>query len=275
MKLTKKQLKKETQEILALLHSDKKLTGEEIDKIYEDLNPGGFGDVSANAAFFTPYYLAQDVAVMCQARGHVLDLCAGIGMLSYRTHQMDSYEHRIKSIACIELNPMPVEIGKKLLPQANWICGSVFDKTLIENVLKEKGIDRFDSIESNPPFGKVLAKEKVDWLNYNNNRDLMVLEVVLRYGEDAYFILPSGSVPFRYSGERYRQHTEPRDLKSFVKLNKEFQFDMVCDGIDCAIFKDEWKNLNGISVEAVNIQIHPYYLCDANNSLYNRWYKEG
>lgn len=267
MKLTKKEVK-EQQEILALIRSDKNLIGSEIDFIYENFNPGAIGDVSANGAFFTPYGLAQDVAVMVQARGHVLDLCGGVGMLSYRALDMDTYEKRIQSLTIIELNPEYIEIGKKLLPHANWVHGSVFDKELIESLLPKDG--KFDTILSNPPFGKVLAKEKVDWLNYNNNRDLMCLEVALRYGKDAYFILPSGSVPFRYSGAPYYQENLSRELKRFIEVNKEFLFNMSCDGIDCSIYKDEWKNLNGISVEAVNVQIYPYYLESVEDSLLHK-----
>jgi predicted RNA methylase len=263
LKLSRREVK-EQQTLLELLKKEK-LSEEEIDNIYTEINPGILGDVTANGAFFTPYGLAQDVAVMNHARGHVLDLCGGIGMLSYRAWDMDTYEKRIRSLTIIELNPKYVEIGKKLLPQANWICGSVFDKQLLDSLAPDGG--KWDTIISNPPFGKAIVKEKIEWLNYNSAADLMVLEVALRYGKDAYFILPSNSVPFRFSGAPYYQENIGRELTRFIKINKEFLFNMSCDGIDCSIYRDEWKNLNGISVEAVNVSIHPYYLDCIEDSL--------
>lgn len=38
-------------------------------------------NVSEGGVYWTPYGLAQDLAVFSPRRGHILDLCSGIGML--------------------------------------------------------------------------------------------------------------------------------------------------------------------------------------------------
>lgn len=40
-----------------------------------------------------------------------------------------------------------------------------------------------------------------------------------------------------------------------MNIERGFDFNMTCDGIDCSIYREEWKSLNGISVEAVNVDI--------------------
>jgi hypothetical protein len=190
-------------------------------------------------------------------------------MLSYRAKQMDTYTSKIKSMTCIELNPRFVEIGKKLLPEANWICSNVFDEQLWKDLTKDLPDNKFDLMLSNPPFGN--HPVKCDWLNYNGVRDLMALELCLKYSTGGYFIMPTNSVSFRYSGERYYKDEPDRyskKLLKFIKENKEHLFDMVCDGIDCSIYNDQWKNLNGIGVEAVNVAIYPYYSDCKEDNLY-------
>lgn len=198
-------------------------------------------------------------------------MCAGIGMLSYALKIRDSYDQNIKSYTCIELNPKFVEIGKKILPQAKWICADAYDKDLWDDLVKDLPDKRFDLMVSNPPFGRdQISKEKYDWLNFTGQRDLMAVEVCLRYGKNGYFILPSGSAPFTYSGRPWYEDKPERysqKFKRFLKDNKDFKFQMTCDGIDSSIYKDEWKNLNGISVEAVNIDIHPWSLYLESDSI--------
>jgi predicted RNA methylase len=196
--------------------------------------------------YWTPYGLAQDLAVFSPRYGHVLDLCSGIGMLSYRVQDMDSYQKSIKS--CIEYNQHFVDLDKKLLPKVNWVCGNAYDKTLLDNLVKDLPDNRFDLIISNPPFGIDINKGDYSWLNYQGHRDLMALEIALRYGKNAMFILPTGSVPFSYSGRQYYEDSTDRysqKLRRFLRENKDIYFTMQCDGIDTSIYRDEWKNLSG------------------------------
>lgn len=269
MKIPKRELKRQN-ELLALTKKEK-LTDEEIEQIYLEFNPAILDDISTNGVYFTPDGLASDAALFTYRHGHLIDVCAGIGALSYNCLMRDHYEKNIKSITCIELNPRFVELGKKLLPQANWICASAFDQELWDSITSGLTDQRFDCMISNPPFGVPTVKDdSTNWLNYQGHRDLMVLELCLRYSKNGNFILPSGSVPFEYSGKPYYRNEVDRwsqKLKKFLKENKDYKFTMQCDGIDCSIYKDEWQNLNGIAVECVDISIHPFSLYDESDSI--------
>jgi len=80
---------------------------------------------------------------------------------------------------------------------------------------------RFDLCISNPPFGNdQVDKSKYNWLNYQGHRDLMALEIALRYSKWGYFILPQQSVPLVIQ-EDLSMKTNLRDihkdLRSFLK----------------------------------------------------------
>jgi phospholipid N-methyltransferase len=105
-----------------------------VDNIYENLNPAICDNISENGCVLDSILLAQDLAVFSSRSGHILDLCSGIGMFSYRVQQMDSYDNNIESITCIEYNPHFVELGKKLLPNVNWIFGNTYDKPLLDEI---------------------------------------------------------------------------------------------------------------------------------------------
>ncbi|WP_204162576.1 class I SAM-dependent methyltransferase [Brucella pseudogrignonensis] len=62
-------------------------------------------------AFFTPYDMAADFAIDA-GQGRVIDLCAGIGVLSYFTIARSRWATEPASVTCIERNPRYVEIGK-------------------------------------------------------------------------------------------------------------------------------------------------------------------
>lgn len=272
MKIAKAELKKQ-KEILNKLTTGTTFTEEFIDFTFENFNPAIVDNLSENGVYFTPSDYAYDVALFCPRYGHVVDLAAGIGMLSRALLVRDHYDRNIKSITCIELNPKFVEIGKKLLPKATWICGDAYDQDLLNDLVKDLPDKRFDLIVSNPPFGHdQVSKEKYDWLNFTGQRDLMAVEIALRYAKNGYFILPSGSVPFKYSGRRCYEDQPDRysqKLKRFLKANKDFKFNMTCDGIDSTAY-GEWKNLGNISTEAVNIDIYPYSLFDESDSITNQ-----
>jgi predicted RNA methylase len=104
---------------------------------------------------------------------------------------MDTYDKQIKSMTCIEYNPHFVELGRKLLPKVNWIHGNAYDQQLLDKLVENLPDKKFDLMISNPPFGVDMNKGNYSWLNYQGHRDLMALEICLRYGrmECLYFQL--------------------------------------------------------------------------------------
>ena len=148
MKLSKQEIKLQ-KEVKALIDSDKKLHEDDLEYIYENFNPGFISDVTTHSAYFTPLDMAYDFALFAGRHGVCVDMCAGIGILTYAAKIRDSWEKNITHQICIERNPDYLAIGKRLLPEADWILGDMFDQNMWNDILKKYG--RIDSIF---PFGK-------------------------------------------------------------------------------------------------------------------------
>ncbi|MDH1758448.1 methyltransferase, partial [Citrobacter braakii] len=134
--------KKETQlhlKVMELVYSDKQLTEDDKEFIFNNYKGDGIG---ATGAFFTPEMLAWDFILDAGCSDDCIELCAGIGRLSYYQYIRNKPSH----ITCVELNPEYVLIGKRVLPQAEWITGDALQYVP----------DRFYRVAyGNPPFGKI------------------------------------------------------------------------------------------------------------------------
>jgi len=117
------------------------------DFVFQNWHEGATHENGAAGAFFTPFGLACDFALDGAGR-RVIDLCAGIGVLSYIIHHRSKWGERLAEITCVEINPRYVSVGRKLLPQARWINADVFDWRTLDLVI-------YDVAIANPPFGRV------------------------------------------------------------------------------------------------------------------------
>lgn len=254
-KLSKQQIKahKEAEE---LLNKDN-LTFDEKLFVYENWQESASNVNSEAGAFFTPFGLARDMNLEISGN-NIVDLCAGIGMLSFVAYHLGG----VKDITCIELNYSYYKVGKKLLPEANWINGSIFDKEIISS------LPHFDSAISNPPFGKIKTgiDEIKKELKYKGSEfDLMTIEIASMIADKCTFILPQMSTPFRYSGSndgfqdlREKQgcysaggQELPQKVKKFIKeTGFEFDFNV---GIDTSAYINDWKGVSPMC-EIINIE---------------------
>jgi 16S rRNA G1207 methylase RsmC len=104
-------------------------------------------------AFFTPLDLAKDVALHVSGAVRLIDLGAGIGALAWAAYRkvVAGYLSLLPvEIVCVERNPEYVAVGRRVLPEAEWICADLF--ALPADLC---GIERdFDVVISNPPFGR-------------------------------------------------------------------------------------------------------------------------
>jgi predicted RNA methylase len=234
VKLTKADLKLQRQ-VLDVLNKDN-LNFDDIEYIYGNLHAGMLGDVTNNSAYFTPLDLAYDFGLFCGRNGIVVDMCAGIGILSFAVNVSDYYRKGIKQLVCIERNPDYIKVGKKLLPEADWIQGDIFDKEVWDNIIQKYG--KIDSIISNPPFGKV-TKTDCDrsWLKYTGSEiDMAAIEIAYQFTNDISMILPAGSVSFRYSGRPYYEEIENRKVNK-LKKDTGLDFMMTNPGIDTTAYE--------------------------------------
>ncbi len=189
------------------------LTDQEKEFVFINYHPGANSINGQAGAFFTPLSMAFDAAYEaggdCSDTRTFIDLCAGIGVLSYALVKRYPKAGRI---VCVEINPEYVELGKKLVPEAEWYCLDVMD---IE-AIKELGV--FDDAISNPPYGKVPSfKGKAAPRYTGGEAEYKVIDVAGLIADSGTFIVPQQSSGFRYSGAQYYERQETPKYKRFVE----------------------------------------------------------
>lgn len=218
-------------EAMALVRSGRALTEDEQALVLDQFQEGATHMNGLVGAFFTPRGLARDFAIEVvhsggSRRRKVLDLCAGIGGLSWACEYGDEMD-----FVCVERNPDYVEVGRVVMPRATWVTASIFD------VDAYKHLGPFDVVISNPPFGRIPA-QGFEGKYTGASFELRTIELASRLGRRGVFIVPQSSAPFRYSGCQHFSREETDDLRKFRE-----QTGLVLEpncGIDTSIYRDEW-----------------------------------
>jgi len=182
---------------------------------------------SAAGAFFTPLELAFHLALEIGDCRRIIDVCAGIGALAFAA----SYDDRLqREVVCVEVNPAYVEVGRKVVPHATWICASV-------DAMPDMG--RFEMAIGNPPFGKTA---KIKGPRYSGEDELAVIDIVSDIATFGTFIIPQMSAPFEYSG---RPDYKRRPSAKFDRFHGHTGIDLEAGcGVDCETFKDQWRGVS-------------------------------
>ncbi|WP_195985341.1 methyltransferase [Clostridium sp. D33t1_170424_F3] len=235
-KLTKPQIRAHEQALRLLERGC--LTHEEKLFVFENYREDAEHINSKAGAFFTPFGLANDFVLQIPYRYEhtirIIDLCAGIGILSYAASlEGNSWSRSYADITCVEINPDYVEVGKKLLPQATWICGDALDPEFT------KSLGRFDFAMSNPPFGNTPTPHRGAYIS--SAFEHMVIEAAARIADEGAFIIPQMSAPFVYSGtsdHRWLEAGKGRTFEEKTGIKLEFNA-----GIDTAVHKNEWHGV--------------------------------
>lgn len=226
-RLTKQETKNHNK-ALEILKKDS-LNIEEKEFVFNNWNEGATHTNSAFGAFFTPLDMAYDFALDVYPN-RIIDLCAGIGVLSYciKTRYPEA------EITCVELNPDYVEVGKRLVPEANWICSDVFDVLGMD-------LGRFDCAVSNPPFGRV--KRSGNAPRYTGAEfEYHVIDIASQIADYGVFILPQMSAGFNYSGKRYYERQTSGKAFDFQK-QMGMHFDAGV-GVDTSYYQNDWKGVS-------------------------------
>ncbi|UKK94968.1 methyltransferase [Brucella pseudogrignonensis] len=190
---------------------------------------------SAAGAFFTPFDLAMDFAIETYA-GRIIDLCAGVGMLSFAVKMRHVFQSEGLDLTCVEINPDYVAVGRKLLPEANWIEASVFD-------VLDMDLGHFDIAISNPPFGAIKRPDGKKSPRYTGaDFEFHVIDIASHLASYGAFIVPQMSAGFNYSGRSsYERQTSGKAVK--FQEQTGLHFDTGC-GVDTAYFIDQWKGVS-------------------------------
>ncbi|MBD5776679.1 methyltransferase [Citrobacter freundii] len=228
--------KKESQlrlKVMELVHSDRQLTEDDKEFIFNNYRGDGIG---ATGAFFTPEMLAWDFMLDAGCSDDCIELCAGIGRLSYYQFIRNKPSH----ITCVELNPEYVLIGKRVLPQAEWITGDALQYTP----------DRFYRVAyGNPPFGKINTSGAYTGRYTGSEFEYKIIDRAREYSSYGVWIVPQGSAGFKYSGHTYYD----RSIQSakYIKFEKDTGLILHPGvGIDTSIYRDQW---NGTKVTCESV----------------------
>lgn len=169
-----------------LVHSDTVLNYEQREFVLQNY----YGDiVGSTGAFFTPKGLSNDFCLDANSKGRIIELCARIGRLSFSQYYRNQPEH----ITCVELNPEHVAVGKRVLPEAEWIC---------MDALQYISDERFDLVYGNPPFGKVKTSDALTTGYKGSEFEYKIIEHGRTLADYGVWIVPQGSAGFVYSGAR-------------------------------------------------------------------------
>lgn len=224
------------------------LTHEDKEFVFDNWHEGANHNQSLTGSFFTPLDLAFDA--MLEVGGYncelnVLDMCAGIGALSYAAIMRNQYNNCKVNVTCLELNPDYIEVGKKLVPEANWV------QLNIDDVLEWHGDKpKFDYVISNPPFGKIPSRRNSP--KYKGaDFEYQVISLASELAEYGVFIVPQMSAGFNYSGKRSYER-QPSDSKA-GKFQQETGLFLECGiGVNTAIYRDQWRGASPLC-EVVSI----------------------
>ena len=199
---------------------------------------------SMAGAFFTPAGLAHDLSIFVPGK-RILDLCAGIGALSFMVSQRLYTEYESMDLVCVEMNPAYIEVGKRILPQSRWICGDVF------NLPPDLG--RFDCVISNPPFGA--TPRTGNGPRYTGRSfEYHVIDISADLADYGVFIVPQMSAQWLCSGHRDNRKNTAKGYLDFVK---QTGLDLEASAVDTALYREEW---HGVS-PAVEIVVCDFEEC--------------
>ncbi|WP_433717017.1 hypothetical protein ACQP2U_42475 (plasmid) [Nocardia sp. CA-084685] len=244
-KLTKAEEKRH-ELALELVDLDRELDEEEKWFVLEHFQEVSTALNSTHGAFFTPAGLASDFSIEMPDWGiRVIDLGAGIGRLSFACRDLLRRQNGLppREFVCVEHNPEYVRVGKKVMPEATWVCGDILD-------VPDMGLGRFDVAIGNPPFGSI--KRSGNAPGYTGRKfEYHAIAVAAQVADYGLFIIPQMSAPFTYSGKcHFTPNTGDGEYQKFSQ-STGVTLKMNC-GIDTAHYNTDW---HGVSPSAEIVKV--------------------
>ena len=235
-KLTKAEWKAHNAAV-ELVENGRDLTRDERLFIVENWNPAAISDLTSAGVFFTPSALAQDFGLVeVPAWGSVVDLCAGIGGLTFmatRQQWRDEDRAEYQRIICVERNPAFVEVGRRVMPDAHWICGDVLNP----DVWAEIG--DVDFAFCNPPFGRMMQSDFSAPRYDGSEAEFKVLDVAMMLAPMGAAIIPAQSAPFSFVGGFNR-----RPSTKFDKFNQAVGITLDGSSVDAEYHRNDWRDVS-------------------------------
>lgn len=257
-KISKRLLKKHNEAIELLKKDDLNFLDREF--VFYNYHEGAQNMNNLISAHFTPYSIARSMSQNITYPNCFVDLCAGIGILSYALKRANEWDNKPIFGICVEKSQEYYRIGKKLLPDFHWINGDCFDPKIIKEV-KKLMKDKSFSIISNPPYGTQVKTDTKNLLKYTGkNFDFKAVELGAILGAyDGAYLIPQTSCPFKYS---FNQGYEKQESKEHDKFKKQtgLEISMNC-GFGTEIPQGDeggdWKDVK-IITEIATIEYEEY-----------------
>ena len=152
-KITRIQRRRHAEAEELLWSGDRRLSPDQVAFCLEHWDPRALsGDhVASNQAYFTPMNLARDLTLYVGGDGRrVVDIGAGIGRLAHAVLVANCWQPRQVRVTAVEFNPDYVRVGRRLLPDVEWIEGDFYDLSLWQ------GLPRFDEAVAPRPLAQSL-----------------------------------------------------------------------------------------------------------------------
>lgn len=236
MKITKQESKLHD-EAMAILSLTRKLEYDDIEFVYKNFNPMAENNVGKGGIFFTPLELAEEFAVYSGNDGDLIDFAAGIGILSWTAIRHRGNYAKPRRHVAVELSHSFVEIGKKLLPEVEWIEGDIFNWEQMEK------LGEFNAAISNPPYGHVKSVGG-DWMKNKGDGQTRTVEMIARMTYcGGYIIAPSMFSDYDLDRREYKNPLPSSKIKFFQTI--------YFNPIDTTY--DEWDHLWKGAAPRVNI----------------------
>lgn len=207
-----------------LASSGKRLTTDEQEFVLRNFHEGAEHLKGLAGAFFTPLDLAMSLQIEVPRGARVLDLCAGIGALSWGLVEM------AQQVVCVESNPDYVAVGRAVVPEATWLNTSCFD---IDAIAAQ---GPYDVVVSNPPFGRIREvdyKGACDKLGFQ----FKVIDIASKLAAWGIFILPAASLPFTL-----RPQYASVENKDAVRFSQITGLTLEPTAIDASFADDGWRD---------------------------------
>lgn len=194
---------------------------------------------SSDRAHFTPAGLAGDMSIHVGDEGRIIDLAAGIGRLSFHNRDLwASWQGRGREFVCIERNPDYVRVGRRVMPEARWVCADIMTIPQLRDSLGE-----FDCAISNPPYGAI-PRAFNESGGYRGRRfEYHAIALAAMVARRGVFLIPQNSAPFRYSGvPNYESGTGDTEYRKFVAATG-IELEPSC-GIDTTYYRHDWHDVS-------------------------------
>jgi membrane protease YdiL (CAAX protease family) len=154
---------------------------------------------------------------------------------------MNSFPFLLPSITCLEINPDYIEVGKKILPEAQWVRADVF------NLPSDLG--KYDCAIANPPFGANPTRGASP--RYAGPAfEYKVIDIASDLADYGVFLIPQASAPFEYSGMPCYL-ARPNNRYDRFREQTGIDLEPNC-GLDTSVYQGEWKSVVPV-VEIVTV----------------------